>query len=110
MADLIGLEKAVADADLILTGEGSLDGQTLEGKGPAGVAMLAKKHGKFCAAFAGRIAIEPEAEQVLRELFNAVIPLAPGPVTFEESVARGRELLRSAAARAAGWVKIGAKW
>jgi glycerate 2-kinase len=110
VSDLIGLEKAVQDADLVLTGEGSLDGQTLEGKGPAGVAMLAKKHGKFVAAFAGRIAVEADAEQNLRELFNAVIPLAPGPLTFEESVARGSELLRSAAARAGGWVKIGGRF
>ena len=109
VSDLIGLEEAVRAADLILTGEGSLDGQTLEGKGPAGVAQLAKKHGKFVAAFAGRIAIDSEAEQKLRELFNAVIPLAPGPLSFDESVSRGRELLRSAAARAADWVKVGAR-
>ncbi len=110
VADLIGLEKAVTDADFILTGEGSLDGQTLEGKGPAGVALLAKKHGKVCAAFAGRIAIDAGAEKNLRELFDAVIPLAPGPLTVEESVSRGGELLRSAAARAAGWVKIGGRF
>ena len=109
VSDLIQLEQAVQDADLVLTGEGSLDGQTLEGKGPAGVALLARKHGKFVAAFAGRVAVEPSAEQGLRNLFNAVIPLAPGPLSFEESVSRGRELLRSAAARAAGWVKIGGR-
>ncbi len=109
VSDLIQLDQAVADSDLVLTGEGSLDGQTLEGKGPAGVALLAKKHGKFVAAFAGRVAVDPGAEQGLRDLFNAVIPLAPGPVTFEESVSRGRELLRSAAVRAAGWVKIGGR-
>lgn len=109
VSELIQLEQAVETADLVLTGEGSLDGQTLEGKGPAGVALLAKKYGKFVAAFAGRVDVEPRAEQALRELFNAVIPLAPGPLTFEESVSRGRELLRSAAVRAAGWVKIGGR-
>lgn len=109
VSDLIQLEQAVEKSDLVLTGEGSLDGQTLEGKGPAGVALLAKKHGKLVAAFAGRVDVKPSAEQGLRELFNAVIPLAPGPLTVEESVSRGRELLRSAAVRAAGWVKIGGK-
>ena len=109
VADLIQLEEAIARAELVLTGEGSLDGQTLEGKGPAGVAMLAKKYGRRVAAFAGRISVEASAEEKLREVFDAVIPLAAGPITFEESVSRGRELLRAAAARAAGWVKIGGR-
>ena len=49
----IGLEQAIAKADIVITGEGRLDGQTLMGKTPAGVAQLAKKYGKQVIAVAG---------------------------------------------------------
>lgn len=105
VADLIQLEAAVREADLVLTGEGSLDAQTLEGKGPAGVGLLARRLGRRCAAFGGRIVPSVEAE--LRYVFDAVLPIAPGPINFEDSVARGPALLRAASARAAHWFALG---
>ena len=51
--DEIRLEKAIAQADLVITGEGRLDAQTLMGKTAAGVAGLAKKYGKPVIAAAG---------------------------------------------------------
>lgn len=50
-----GLERELSDADFVLTGEGSMDGQTAMGKAPAGVAKLAKKHGCTVIAFAGAL-------------------------------------------------------
>ena len=47
------LEEKIMDADLVVTGEGRLDGQTAMGKAPVGVAKLAKKHGKPVIAFSG---------------------------------------------------------
>lgn len=105
IADLIELEAAVRESDLVLTGEGSLDGQTLEGKGPAGVGLMARRLGRRCAAFGGRVV--PAVESELRHVFDAVLPIAPGPIRFEDSVARGGELLRAAAARAARWFALG---
>lgn len=64
VAEASGLADAIADADLVLSGEGSLDGQTLAGKVPSGVAALAAHHGVGLVLFAGRV--EPEAD-VLRE-------------------------------------------
>ncbi len=55
VADTIGLEAAIAEADLVLTGEGSVDGQTLQGKTPAGVAAIAQRHSVPVAVFGGRI-------------------------------------------------------
>jgi glycerate 2-kinase len=55
VAELPRLAEAIAESDLIITGEGSLDAQTLEGKAPAGVAELARRFGKPCIAFAGRV-------------------------------------------------------
>ncbi len=51
----ISLERKIKAADLIITGEGSLDGQTKQGKGPLGVAKLAKKYNKPVLAICGKI-------------------------------------------------------
>ena len=49
------LEADIRDADVVITGEGRLDGQTVMGKAPVGVARLAKKHGKMVLGFAGSV-------------------------------------------------------
>ena len=54
VASLSGLEKRIEAADIVITGEGSLDAQTLAGKGPAGVARLARKYHHPVWAFCGR--------------------------------------------------------
>jgi len=51
--DYLNIEKEVADADLVITGEGRLDGQTASGKGPMKLATLARKYGCAVYAFAG---------------------------------------------------------
>ncbi len=51
----LGLELIIADADLVITGEGRLDSQTINGKVPVGVARLAKRHGKPVIAIAGSL-------------------------------------------------------
>jgi glycerate kinase len=53
------LEEYVKDADVVITGEGRLDGQTVMGKAPIGVAKIAKKYGKPVTAFAG--CVTPDA-------------------------------------------------
>ncbi len=52
------LESYIADADIVITGEGRLDGQTVMGKAPIGVANIAKKHGKPVIAFSGCVTEE----------------------------------------------------
>lgn len=61
VADLLGLAEAVAGADLVLTGEGSLDAQSLRGKGPIGVADLAHAQGIDVLAVAGVVTVDPLA-------------------------------------------------
>ncbi|MBS4208522.1 glycerate kinase [Bacillus sp. FJAT-50079] len=51
--DMIGIEQKMQDADLVITGEGRLDGQTSRGKAPLGVAKIAEKHGVPVIALAG---------------------------------------------------------
>lgn len=57
MLEETGLAEYVADADLVITGEGRLDGQTAMGKVPAGVAGLAREYKKPVVALAGSVAI-----------------------------------------------------
>lgn len=56
--DLVGLPEQVAWADLVVTGEGGLDEQTLRGKGPGAVAQAAVSAGKPAVAVAGQVALE----------------------------------------------------
>nr|WP_202483849.1 glycerate kinase [Streptomyces sp. SID8359] len=61
MLDVLGFAPALARATLVVTGEGSLDEQTLHGKAPAGVAAAAREAGIEVVAVCGRLALEPEA-------------------------------------------------
>ncbi len=71
VAEVTGLEHAVRHADLVITGEGCLDMQTLHGKGPARVAEMARRLGKPVAAVGGMV--EAAAETALKTRFHAVI-------------------------------------
>lgn len=51
----IGIENQIKNADIVITGEGRLDGQTVMGKAPIGIARLAKKYGKPVLAFSGSV-------------------------------------------------------
>jgi glycerate 2-kinase len=69
--ELTGLEEKVMQADIVFTGEGSLDQQSLMGKVPVGVAGLAKKHGKKVIGIAGRIDTDlAEVNQYLDAVFS----------------------------------------
>ncbi|MEU0475108.1 glycerate kinase [Streptomyces olivaceus] len=61
MLDVLGFAPALQWADLVITGEGSLDEQTLHGKAPAGVAAAARAAGKEVVAVCGRLALPAEA-------------------------------------------------
>jgi glycerate kinase len=98
VAEFIGLKAAIAKADVVITGEGRLDDQSLEGKAPAGVARLAKEAGKRVFAIAGSMGGGGEAGA----LFDAVLVLARPPITAEDSIARAPELLQERARELAG--------
>ncbi|AZM51077.1 glycerate kinase [Streptomyces sp. WAC 06738] len=61
LLDVLGFEAALARADLVITGEGSLDRQTLHGKAPAGVAAAARAAGKRVVAVCGGLSIDDAA-------------------------------------------------
>ncbi len=81
-----GIEKAVKKADLVITGEGRLDGQSVMGKAPIGVAGLAKKYGKPVIALCG--CIGDGAESCIDYGITAYFSITPGAVALEEALDR----------------------
>ncbi len=79
----IGFREAIADADLIITGEGKLDAQTAMGKAPRGVLDAAREAGVPVVAIGG--AVEGVGE-LNRQGFAAVFPIVPGPVSLERAM------------------------
>ncbi|CAM5345100.1 Glycerate kinase OS=Streptomyces tendae OX=1932 GN=GUR47_01135 PE=3 SV=1 [Streptomyces tendae] len=73
MLDVLGFAPALDRADLVITGEGSLDEQTLHGKAPAGVAAAARAAGKEVVAVCGRLALP--AEELGRAGIRRAYPL-----------------------------------
>jgi glycerate kinase len=82
VADLIGLDAALAGADWVLTGEGRSDAQTLLDKAPFVVARRAGALGVPVTLVSG--AIDPAALPELARAFAGAFALAPGPATLEE--------------------------
>lgn len=78
------LEDYVKDADIVLTGEGRLDGQTVMGKAPIGVAEIAKKYGKPVIAFAG--CVTKDANVCNTKGIDAYFPILQDVVTLEEAI------------------------
>lgn len=78
------LEEYIKTADIVVTGEGRLDSQTVMGKAPSGVAALSKKYGKRVIAFAG--CVTDEAEICNEYGIDAFFSILRKPVTLEEAL------------------------
>ena len=89
VSQLIGLEEQIAQADLIITGEGSLDAQTEKGKVPFGVARLARKNGKPVFAICGKRSVEIGA---MASLVSGAYAIHLGPVNLSEAMNRENTL------------------
>ena len=79
-----GLEDAIKSADIVITGEGRLDGQSYMGKAPIGIAKLAKKYGKPVIAFAGAVA--PDARVCNGHGIDAFFPAVRTPCSLDEAM------------------------
>jgi glycerate kinase len=93
VAEAADLESKMENFNLVITGEGSLDRQTLEGKTPAGIARLARKLGKPVFAVAGC----SDRDRQVRELFDGVYVLGQAGMSEKEKMKRSKELLRAKA-------------
>lgn len=80
----IGFNEDLQQADLVITAEGSLDAQTMEGKGPFGVAQRAKMKHIPVIALAGQIPLETGRK--LREYFYSILPINNAPTAIEIAI------------------------
>jgi glycerate kinase len=92
-----GFAAALAGADLVITGEGRLDGQSVHGKTVSGVARAAAAAGVPVLAIGGTIG--PGAEALYGLGVAGLVTLVPGPMPLEEAMARTAELLADSAER-----------
>jgi glycerate kinase len=95
IAEVLELKSRIEHCDLVITGEGRLDAQTLNGKGPAGVAEMARKHGKSVIAIAGAV----EDSAAVRALFDHAFAIKPASMPLAEAMSRGAELIEETVVR-----------
>jgi len=93
----LGFDRALARADLVLTGEGNLDAQTTAGKLIGRVTVRARRRGVPVVAFAGRVWLTPA--QTRRLGLAAAFPLSPRRISRTESLRRAASLLEARVAR-----------
>ena len=91
------MEDKIKDADLVITGEGQMDFQTAHGKTPYGVAQVAKKYNVPVIALVGRIGTG--VEDLYTKGINTVFSITEGPISLEESIKNGPQLLERTAER-----------
>jgi glycerate kinase len=96
--EAVDLERRLIGADLCLTGEGGLDGQSAFGKTAVGVARLARARGCPVIALAGTVG--QGAEAVLSEGISAYFSICPGPISLDEAIGRAGELIEWSAEQA----------
>ena len=91
VAKMIDLEDSIRDCDIVITGEGSIDFQSIMGKAPYGVAKMAKKHNKPVIAFCG----VSENDEKISKAFDKVFSLVDSNVSFEEAVKEPAKVLKN---------------
>lgn len=105
VTEAVGLDAHVRDADIVITGEGRIDGQTAFGKTPVGVARVAKRHNKPVIAIGGSLRADVDA--VFAHGIDAVSSVLYRPCTIDEALTEGNENLRRAARNIAAILSMG---
>jgi glycerate kinase len=100
VADITGLRERIARADLVLTGEGRLDAQTLHGKGPVGIAKMARAAGKPVVGIGGIV----ESRDELLARFDAIWEARPEGLPLTDCIVRAAELLEDCVQTNAGQI------
>lgn len=99
-----GFAEKIADADLIITGEGRIDKTTVQGKTLSGIAKAAKAANVPVIALAGSVG--EESDELFKMGVKAILPICTGPMTLETAMAAAPGLLEAAAARVMRFVKV----
>ncbi len=100
IADLLGISQAIGESDLVITGEGRIDRQTLYGKGPAALARWARDQHKPVVAFCGQLDAGADKDG----LFDEIISMTDRDTPADVAITRAAETLeRAASCFAAKW-------
>ena len=105
--DYLGIQDAMRGANLIVTGEGCIDGQTPEGKVPAEIARLAKSHDLPVIAISGMLG--DAAQQNFLHGIDSIASVMESPITLPEALDKAAELLTRSAERVMRTVLVGKK-
>ena len=105
IAKAVGLDAAVQGADLVVTGEGRIDHQTIFGKTPFGVATVAKRHGVPVIGIAGGLGTN--AHVVHDHGIDAIFSVLSSICTLDDALADAEHNVRSAARNMAAVLAIG---
>ncbi|NWK94566.1 glycerate kinase [Sphingobium lactosutens] len=103
----VGLDAIVADADLVITGEGRIDSQSIHGKTPVGVARVAKRHGKPVIGIAG--CLGTGADLLHAHGIDAMFSVVHQSCTVEQALAEAAANVRVAARNIAAAIRIGSE-
>ncbi|WP_340081414.1 glycerate kinase [Terribacillus sp. FSL K6-0262] len=101
--DAVNFDEAVKDADLVITGEGRIDSQTIYGKTPIGVAKAAKKYGVPVIGLAGTLS--EDADVVHEHGIDALFTIVPGVVTLPDALEHAADYMERAARNIAATMK-----
>ncbi|PAD34251.1 glycerate kinase [Terribacillus saccharophilus] len=99
----VDFEEAVKDADLVITGEGRIDSQTIYGKTPIGVAKAAKKYGVPVIGLAG--SLSQDSDVVYEHGIDVLFSIVPGVVTLPEAFEHAAEYMEKTARNIAASMK-----
>ncbi|HGY1167111.1 TPA: glycerate kinase [Citrobacter braakii] len=105
VTDALHLDDCVADADLVVTGEGRIDSQTIHGKVPVGVANVAKRYNKPVIGIAG--SLTPDVGVVHEHGIDAVFSVIFTICTLDEALDNASENVRMTARNVAATLKVG---
>ena len=97
LIEVTQLENIVKDCDLIITGEGKIDGQTINGKVPLGIAKIAKKYDKPVICITG--SIEPPIENLYKSGITGIFSIQQGPNSKKKSFESSKVLIKNCTER-----------
>lgn len=100
VSEWLGLDDAVAHADLVITGEGRFDVSSLQGKGPGALIKLAQRYHKPLWLFAGGITSDAAQRLHAGGASVRLFPLAPEDLPLQQALVQGPSLLQQALQRA----------
>ncbi len=103
--DAVNLKAQLADADLVITGEGRIDSQTIHGKTPIGVARCAKTYGIPVVGIAG--CLSNDCHVVHDHGIDAVFSVVPRSVSLEEALRDAAVNVELTSANVARVLKLG---